>query len=57
MPENHEPQRHTGTEPAGARNMHEDTQPWDDACSCEPEPRWQSLEDEEDQAEDKPREE
>lgn len=28
--------------------MHADTQPWDDTCSCEPEPRWQAVEDEAD---------
>jgi len=29
-----------------APSMHEDVQDWTDTCSCEPEPRWQAVEDE-----------
>ena len=30
------------------KRMHEDVQTWADTCSCEPEPRWQAVEDERD---------
>lgn len=33
-------------------NMHDDVQPHDDTCSCEPEPRWQELDDQQQQSED-----
>ncbi len=34
------------SEPSGPRSMHEDVPVWCDCCSCEPEPRWQQVEDE-----------
>lgn len=34
-------------------NMHENVKDWDDTCSCEPEPRWQQIEDEQETREEK----
>lgn len=52
MAEERKSQRNDKSTPSARKNMHDDTQTWDDTCSCEPEPRWQALEDENHDEED-----
>ena len=48
MTENHtDPQTPTGDphehKPRPPKSLHANVETWTDACSCEPEPRWQAI--------------
>jgi len=39
-------ERDEAREQARRPGLHDDVESWDDTCSCEPEPRWQAVEEE-----------